>query len=141
MKTTLACTLGSVVLLLPFAASRAEVSLSTDKNHYEVGEVVHISIHNSGPENLYFSSYPFVVAATTNPPQCVYGCVGLPVVTDFPADTTAEDSWDTGIGEVPPGEYRIAPSITGVDVSTTIHLHEKLGSGDPTWSMVKGQYR
>jgi hypothetical protein len=127
--------------ILPATLAAAAVSVSTDKDSYVVGEVVQVTVHNSGPEDLEFVSIPLIAIANTGTQECIYGCAGLPVVTPFPAGDTVTESWDTGAGPDEIGTYVVTPHILGDDSSAQYILSAGVPETDSSWGAIKALYR
>jgi len=140
MKSILGFAMLLPVLLGSVSPASAAITIYTDKAEYALDETVFISVHNDGPDDTAFSSWPFVYITEVNSGECYYGCAGLPVVTEFPASTTANDSWDVGASGAPPGTYRIEVNVLGTTVSTTVRVYEVLPTDSPAWSTIKAQY-
>ena len=85
----------------------AEITLTTDKAMYCVGEVVHITAHNAGPDEEQFNSAPFFLIYNADTNECLFGCLGLPVMTPFPVGETVSMEWDTGNSPDVPGNYTV----------------------------------
>ena len=134
--------LAAAALLMLFQASSAiaEVTVTTDKPTYEVGEVVHITAHNAGPEDEDLVSEPPFTIWNQDAEQCVFGCLGLPVVTRFPAGQTISMDWDTGLHAYAPGNYLVQVVVNGVAPAgfvLTVGVPEEQDS----WTTLKARYR
>jgi hypothetical protein len=131
---------GALALLLAATAAIAEITVTTDKPVYEVGEVVRISAHNSGPEDVELVSFPHFQIWHEASGACVYGCVGLPVVELFPAGETVTTERNTGAAPDEPGTY-----IVGIAVldgpSTTYTLLADVEEERDSWTTLKARYR
>ena len=118
----------------------AEIILTTDKPEYEVGEIVHIKAHNAGPMAETFVSDPYFSIWNQDTDKCVFGCVGLPVITPFPAGETVSMDWDTGSSPDDPGNYIVRVAvIDGPSVSYVLTV--KVDADRNSWSSLKVLYR
>ena len=118
----------------------AEIILTTDKPEYEAGEIVHVTAHNAGPGTEQFVSDPYYVIWNQDTDKCVSGCLGLPVVTAFPAGETVSMDWDTGLSDDDPGNYIVRVAvIDGPSVSYVLTV--KVDAGRNSWSSLKVLYR
>jgi hypothetical protein len=130
----------SALLLAHPGSAIAEVSVTTDKPVYEVGEIVRITAHNAGPGDEQLVSEPFFVIWNLDVEACVYGCLGLPVVTPFPAGQTISLEWDTGLHSDPPGNYAV--SVATLDgPSTTYLLTGEVPNDQSSWTTLKARHR
>jgi len=77
-----------LLLLGATGTALAEITLTTDKPVYALGEIVHITAHNAGPTAEEFLSYPFFIIFNEDTNECVTGCAGLPVITPFAVGET-----------------------------------------------------
>ncbi len=130
-----------VALLLAATVAVAAVTVVTDKDSYIVGETVQITIHNSGPEDVEFNSAPFIVIYDLDTNECLYGCVGLPVMTPFPAGSTVTEAWDTGVGPDLPGNYRVSVNSLDASAATDYFLTGGVSVETSSWGAVKALYR
>jgi hypothetical protein len=118
----------------------AEIILTTDKPEYEAGEIVHISAHNAGPEAEEFLSDPYFSIGNQDTDKCVFGCLGLPVITPFPVGETVSMDWDTGLSADAAGNYIVRVAVTdGPSVSYVLKV--KVDAGRNSWSLLKALYR
>jgi hypothetical protein len=121
-------------------SASAEIILTTDKPEYEVGEIVHITAHNAGPMAEDFVSDPHFIIWNQDTDKCVFGCVGLPVVTPFPVGETVSMDWDTGSSPDDPGNYIVRVAvIDGPSVSYVLTV--KVDADRNSWSILKVLYR
>ncbi len=130
-----------IALLLTATVAVAAVTVVTDKDSYIVGETVHITIHNSGPEDVEFNSAPFIVIYNLDTNECPYGCTGLPVMTPFPAGSTVTDTWDTGVIPDVPGNYRVSVNTLDASATTDYFLTDGVSVETSSWGTVKALYR
>jgi len=118
----------------------AEIILTIDKPEYEAGEIVHISAHNAGPLAEQFVSDPHFSIWNQDTDKCVFGCVGLPIVTQFPVGETVSMDWDTGLSADVPGNYIVRVAvIDGPSVSYVLKV--KVDVDRNSWSLLKVLYR
>ena len=123
-------------------AAAATVTLELDADAYTFGDVIEITITNTGTQAVEFAS---------DPPWCVYnlddphGCGGLPVMWSFGAGEVLSVAYDTDWWELPPG-----------DCAVTVHWYEDdepfvatqffdvaplVGNERSRWGAVKSLYR
>ena len=126
--------------LLQASGAFAEVIISTDKPAYEVGEIVRITAQNLGPEDEELVSFPYFVIGNQDSGQCIYGCLGLPVVDPFPAGATIQRDWDTGERPDEPGTY-VVQVATLEGPSTTYVLNAAVPQQKDSWTALKARYR
>jgi hypothetical protein len=134
---------GILVILLSLSAmtpTLAEITITTDKPSYELGEIVHITAHNAGPTEEQFVSDPFFHIANVDVNECVFGCVGLPVVTPFPVGETVSLDWDTGTMTLLPGNYSAGVVATN-GASINFILTEVVATEASSWGALKALYR
>lgn len=130
----------TILALAAITTAQAEITVTTDKPSYEMGEIVQITAHNAGPEDEMFYSDPFFYIGNDDLNECVYGCVGLPVVTPFPAGETVAMGWDTGGMPFIPGNYSVAV-VASNGAWASFVLTEIVGTEASSWSTVKALYR
>ncbi len=130
-----------VALALLTTVASAEVTVTTDKDSYLSGETVQITVQNLGPSDVEFNSAPYVQIYNTDTLECMYGCVGLPVMTPFPAGTTVYENWDTGYLPDTPGHYAVVVNILGPTISTSYTLTSEVGLEPISWGTVKALYK
>lgn len=130
----------ALVAALLFTNAIAEVTITTDKSSYEVGEIVLIEAHNHGPEDEWIVSTPWFTIWNADEETCVYGCLGLPEVTEFPAGETVSMDWDTGSSPDAPGNYSVRINVLdgpaanyGLTVGVSREQHG--------WTALKSRYR
>jgi len=137
-----------IVLLtaaLPIAAQN--VTVETDQTVYTLGATVEITVHNAGPADAEFNSSPLIAIVYLDTFECIYGCVGLPVMTTFPAGTTHVEHWDTGWRPDQPGHYQVTAHVwmTGMPPDPPPSVQYILVEPSPnamrTWSEVKSLFR
>jgi hypothetical protein len=118
----------------------AEIILTTDKPEYEVGETVHLTALNAGPMAAEFVSAPYFSIWNQDSDKCVFGCLGLPVVTPFPVGETVSMDWDTGLSPDVPGNYIVGVAVTdGPSVSYVLTV--RVDADRNSWSLLKRLYR
>lgn len=118
----------------------AEIILTTDKSEYSVGEIVHISAHNAGPEVEQFLSAPFFAIFNEDTSDCIFGCIGLPVVTPFAVGETVSMEWDTGAMPDVPGHHTVSVPVT--DGPTVGYILTDAVPVEPqSWGTLKAVYR
>ncbi|MBU1071612.1 hypothetical protein KKG45_00030 [bacterium] len=134
-----------VTVVLPVAGQN--VTIETDQPVYALGAPVEITVHNAGPEDAEFNSSPFIAIVNLDASECIYGCVGLPVMTTFPAGATHVEDWDTGVIQDQPGHYRVTANVfmTGMPPDPPPSAEYTLVDPSPnemrTWGAVKTLYR
>jgi hypothetical protein len=132
--------LAAAWLLAFCAGARAEVVLTTDKEAYVVGEIVHVEARNTGPDDKILVSTPWMIIWNEDTMECVTGCVGLPDITPFPAGTTITAQWDTGLFPDDPGPYAVHIATDG---GPTVHylLSAAVPAEPDGWSALKARFR
>ncbi len=128
-------------LILGATCALAEVTITTDKTDYLTGEIVQITIQNLGPLGAEFNSAPFISIYNVDTAECIIGCVGLPVVTPFPAGTTVLQSHDTGEFSDPNGTYRVFVNMIGPPVFAQYTVTGEVGVEARSWGTIKAAYR
>ena len=118
----------------------ADITLTTDKTVYEVNEIVHITAHNNGPDVEMLVSAPFFAIFNDDLNECVFGCLGLPVVTPFEVGETVSMDWDTGFFPDPPGTYTVWVAING-GPSISYLLNPAVATEASSWGELKALYR
>ena len=129
------------LLVLAASSALAEVVITTDKPAYLMGEIVQITVQNTGPLGTDFVSAPFVSIYNVDTNECLLGCVGLPVVTPFPAGATETYAWDTGWNPDPVGTYRVFANILGVTDFAQYTLTGEVDIQAVSWGAIKALYR
>ncbi len=131
----------TVILLLCLSCvALAEVTMTTDKPSYVVGEVVEVTAHNSGPEDLFFDWYPLWSFWNVDTGECISWCDHLPLTEPFPNGGSIFINHDTGYDPDPPGTYRVELSMTD-GPSVTYALTEAIPNEQSSWSTLKSRYR
>ena len=139
MSIRISVFLALLALLSPSSAI-AEVVIATDKTDYVVGEIIHITARNEGPEDEQLVSYPYFTIWNTDTDQCVYGCLGLPVVDPFLAGQTISVERDTGQQPDPSGTYVV--SVATLDGPSTTYVLTAGVRGDrSSWTTLKTRFR
>lgn len=129
------------LLILAIACTAfADITLTTDKSTYEVGEVVHITAHNNGPLVEEFVSFPFFQIWNLDIPECIYGCVGLPVITPFEVGETVTLDHNTGAMPDIPGNYGVGIAVLG-GPTTEYVLTGGVAAEVSSWGSVKVLFR
>jgi hypothetical protein len=129
------------ILILGATCALAEVTITTDKTAYLTGEIVQITIQNLGPLGADFNSAPFVSIYNADTAECIYGCIGLAVMTPFPAGTTVVLSHDTGEHSDPNGTYSVFVNMLGPPVFTQYTVTGEVGVEARSWGAIKASYR
>ena len=130
----------ALLLLGTASTALAEIILTTDKPVYAVGEIVHITAYNAGPNEEEFISYPNFVIFNEDTRECVTGCVGLPVLTPFPVGETVSMDWDTGFFPDVPGNYAVVVAATNGPTISYI-LTDAVSVELNSWGSLKALYR
>ncbi len=130
----------ALLLLGTAGTALAEIILTTDKPIYEVGEIVHLTAHNTGPTAEEFVSYPYFFIFNQDTGECVMGCAGLPVVTPFLVGETVSTDWDTGFFPDVPGNYSVGVAV--INWPTTSYVLIDLVAAEPnSWGTLKALFR
>jgi len=128
-------------------AAARDVTVTTDLETYPVGAVVEVSVHNAGPTDVEFNSSPFIAIVNLDTSTCLFGCLGLPVMTPLPADSTHVQCWDTGENPDAPGRHRVTAHIQDLvppfepPPSTEYMLIDPSPAEMRAWGGVKSLYR
>lgn len=141
MQTGIRTILLLSLLTLLAASALAEVTITTDKIAYLTGEIVQITIQNTGPFDTAFNSDPLIQLHNMDTSECLFGCVGLAVMTPFPAGSTEVINHDTGQYSDPVGNYRVYVNITGLPVFTDYAVTGEVGTEAMSWGTIKALYR
>lgn len=135
-----------ILALLAFAVpAAAQLTVSTDRATYAVGDVVGITIHNAGPEAVLFVSSPACVIWNLDTLECVHGCVGLPILWYLEVGESTQDGHDTGTLPDAPGRYCVGLNGTsdapGSILTAEYELTTALPEENRTWGVIKRLYR
>jgi hypothetical protein len=142
MQTSISYTTFLLTLLIIGMAGTAlaDITLTTDKPVYFVGEIVHITAHNNGPDVEELVSDPYFVIFNEDTSECVFGCVGLPVVTPLEVGETVFLDWDTGAVPDVPGNYSVFVAANGV-ASVSYFLNAAVSNETRSWGDLKALFR
>ena len=121
-------------------SARAEITLTTDKDTYIVGEIVHVEARNTGPDDQLLVSTPWMIIWNEDTMECVTGCVGLPDITPFPAGATISAQWDTGFFPDAPGNYVVDIATDGAPSARYV-LTAEVPTKEEGWSALKARFR
>jgi hypothetical protein len=139
-RTRIPALLLALLWLTTAGASLADITLTTDQPIYDIGDIVHITAHNNGPNEEQFLSFPYFIIYNDDTEECVFGCVGLPVVTPFAVGETVTMDYDTGIVPDIAGNYTVGIVVTnGTTVSYV--LNGPVAAEAKSWSDLKALYR
>ena len=106
-----------------------------------VGDMVHITAYNAGPEDEQFNSYPFFQIYNADTFDCLFGCLGLPVMTDFPVGETVTMDRDTGDNSDPPGLNSVSMAVLFGGPTVSYLLTDAVQTVPESWGAVKVLYR
>jgi hypothetical protein len=121
-------------------AALAGITLTTDQPAYVVGDIVHITAHNNGPDLEQFMSDPFFFIHNDDLDECVFGCVGLPVITPFEVGATVSMDWDAGFFPDAAGNYSVSlATASGPTVSYI--LNAPVSTETSSWGRLKALFR
>jgi hypothetical protein len=121
-------------------ASLADITLTIDQPIYDIGDIVHVTAHNNGPNEEQFLSDPFFIIYNDDTDECVFGCVGLPVVTPFPVGETVTMDYDTGFVPDIPGNYTIGIVVNNGPTINYV-LNGPVAAEAKNWGAIKALYR
>lgn len=130
---------------LPAAAQN--ITIETDQSVYHVGDLVEITVSNLGPADAQFMSAPYIAIVHLETEDCIYGCVGLPVITPFPAGEIHVETWNTGLFPDQPGTYEVGAIVAIQEpgrserTSAVYTLVDPTPAAERTWGEVKSLYR
>lgn len=132
----------ALLLTLPTLGTTAlaDITLTLDQTDYVVGDIVHATAHNNGPNVEMFLSAPFFLIYNDDLPECVFGCVGLPVITPFEVGETVTMDWDTGFFPDIPGNYSVSLVVTG-GTSVSYILNAPVATEAHSWGVLKALFR
>lgn len=139
MKTISTMILMTLIgLSLPAAA---QLTLELDADEYTVGDMIQITITNTGSQDIEFWSAP---------PWCVYniddGCMfsAVPSSSTFGAGETLIEYFDTSSPVLTPGECAVFIDwhLGGEDFLTTVYfyLEDSVDNESMDWSTLKAEY-
>ena len=138
----------AVILVFATPAAAQILTVETDLAVYVVGAVVQITIHNPTEEPATLVSWPFTFITHEETNACVWGCVGLPVVTEVMPGETLVEHHHTSFLPDPPGTYRVTIAEAGTGLPplppsnwTEYELLEPISSEKMAWGGVKSLYR
>jgi len=139
-RTRIPALLLALLWLCTPGTTLADITLTTDHSNYDIGDIVHITAHNNGPNEEQFLSFPYFIIYNDDTDECVFGCVGLPVVTPFAVGETVTMDYDTGIVPDIAGNYTVGIVVTnGTTVSYV--LNGPVAAEAKSWSDLKALYR
>ena len=140
IRETVITTVIALLVLAVAGNAVGAIILTTDKESYTVGEIVHLEATNVGPLPTQFVSYPRFLIFNTDTDECVYGCLGLPVVEPFPVGVTVSLDWDTGMIPDPPGNYRVG--LSAPEAPSVFYVLTDVVDVEPhSWGALKALYR
>jgi hypothetical protein len=87
-----------------------------------------------------FLSAPFFLIFNEDTQECVYGCVGLPVITPFAVGETVTMDYDTGLNPDIPGNYSVGLAVTN-GPTTGYVLTDAVAVEAESWSGLKALFR
>jgi len=121
----------------------ADVTVATDKPVYDPGEVVTITIHNSGPGPVDFEAYPLYMIVSSDTGQVIFGWDRIAQVTTFPPGHSEQFTRDTALVPDAPGQYAIHLNLgpIGHDVSTVYEIRYIVPTESTAWGLIKALYR
>ena len=129
-------------LLVAAAPVAAEVTVTTDKPAYVVGEVVTITIHNSGPGDVEFLAYPLYMIINSMTGNVIFGWDRVAQSTIFPAGHTEQFTRDTSLVPDGLGQYAITLNLHfGWDVWTSYRLRSTVDIESMAWGGIKALYQ
>lgn len=143
----LSVTVALVLMTATLPAAAQNVTVTTDQEIYPIGAIVEINVHNAGPDDAEFNSSPFIAIEHLDTYECIFGCIGLPVMTPLPAGTTHVQYWDTNQISDLPGRYRVTAHISMIappfdpPPSTEYTLVDPSPAEMRAWGGVKSLYR
>lgn len=134
-----------VIMSLSAATCGAQLTVATDALQYAQGDTVRITIHNDGPSNVYFNSFPAYILYNLDTQQCYYGCMGLPEFWQLPIGGTLTSSRDTGAYPDAPGSYGVSLNCDTINPDSILVCHydltPALATEEAAWGRVKALYR
>ena len=139
-RTRIPALILALVIFGAAGTTLADITLTTDKSFYDIGEIVHITAHNNGPLEEMFLSYPYFLIFNDDTNECVYGCVGLPVVTTFAVGETVTMDYDTGVVPDIAGNYSIGLAVTNGPTISYV-LNGPVATEAQSWGALKALYR
>ena len=138
-----------VILFVAAFASLAcaqRLTVTTDQSVYQMGHTVEITIHNPTTNPVDLTSDPYMVIVHVASSTCVFGCIGLPVMTTFQPDETYVYDYDTSVNTDPAGLYRIivmeaqSVPLPWTEPTTEYTLEVPTPNEMQSWSRVKSLY-
>lgn len=138
--------LAIAAMLVALPAIAAALTLTLDQDTYIVGDVIQITIDNTGGPTLQTGGAPpFGIQRLDGPYD---GMAHVPVIVTLEADEILVETWDTGMLPDPAGEYGIGTSWWVVDDpdqtmsdSATYTLEDVVPIEATTWSAVHRLFR
>lgn len=129
-------------LLVAAAPVAAEVTVTTDKPAYVVGEIVTITIHNSGPGDVEFLAYPLYMIINSMTGNVIFGWDRVAQSTIFPPGHTEQFTRDTSLVPDGLGQYAIFLNLHfGWDVWTSYRLRSTVDIESMAWGGIKALYQ
>ena len=147
MSRTIRILFVCTVLCITAATADAQLNVVTDAMQYSQADVVPITIHNAGPNQALFISAPACFIYHLGTMECVYGCVGLPVLWEMNVGETIAFAYDPLEDAIPDpiGWYRVELNGTSIDPGSVLHcdyqMLEIVPLGSDSWGAVKALYR
>ena len=106
------------------------------------GEVVTITIHNSGPGDVEFLAYPLYMIINSMTGNVIFGWDRVAQSTIFPAGHTEQFTRDTSLVPDGLGQYAITLNLHfGWDVWTSYRLRSTVDIESMAWGGIKALYQ
>ncbi len=147
MSRTIRILIVLAVLCMTAASAVAQLSVVTDATQYSQGDIVPITIHNAGPNQASFNSFPACFIYHLGTMECVYGCVGLPEMWELNVGQTIAFAYDPAEDAIPDpiGWYRVELNGNSIDPGNILHCDYQMLEIVPyesgSWGAVKALYR
>jgi hypothetical protein len=93
MRGSLRVIAATSALILVATTAVAQLTVATDAPQYSQGDIVTITVHNAGPSLALFASSPPCYIYRIGTSECVYGCVGLPILWEMEIVPIGNGSW------------------------------------------------
>ncbi|NTV04633.1 hypothetical protein HGA89_06980 [bacterium] len=147
MRRSIRILILSAISCIAAATAQAQLTVDTDATQYSQADIVTVTVHNAGPSLALFASSPPFFIYRIGTSECVYGCVGLPILWEMNAGETIVTVYDPSedAGPDPIGWYRVELNGTSSDPGSILHcdyqMLEVVPIGSGSWGGVKALYR
>jgi len=137
-----------IVASLSTLGAAQDLTVVTDAAVYNLGATVEITIHNPTDHNVDITSSPYFGIVHVETQNCMYGCLGLPVMSTLSAGETVVFQYDTSWNPDPVGYFQVVVFESTIGSippppppTVEYRLIDPTGNEDKNWCSVKTLYR